>query len=68
VWPSRRYWLWSLRVWAVLAVGFVVLTIVDGQPGDLIVIFWSAWYWAMLSVTVALVLFTGRAITRVVRR
>jgi hypothetical protein len=68
MWPSRRYWIWSLRVWSALVAGFIVLTIVDGQPGDLIVIFWSAWYWAMLSVTVALVLFTGRAITRAVRR
>jgi len=68
VWPDRRYWLWSFRLWGVLAVGFIVLTMVDGQPGDLIVVMWSIGYWAMLSLAVALALFLSRVMLRGLRR
>jgi len=51
-----------------LAVGFIVLTVVDGQPGDLIVVMWSIGYWAMLSLAVALALFLSRVMLRGLRR
>jgi hypothetical protein len=62
VWPGRRYWLWSLRIWGILAAGFVVLTVADGKPDDLIVIFWSIPYWLLLCTVVAVVVFASRVI------
>jgi hypothetical protein len=68
VWPGRRYWLWNLRLWVVVVVVFIVMTIATGgQPGDVFALALWTELWLMLSVVAWVVLFTGRAVTRAVR-
>jgi hypothetical protein len=68
VWPGRRYWRWNLRIWIVLAVGFVVVDIVlEGPSGDIFALAEWTELWVMLSVTLWLILLAGGAIVRTVR-
>lgn len=68
MWPGRRYWLWSFRIWGILFVGFLSLGVYFGGEGDMLVVVEWTELWAMTTGFVALVLLSGRVATRVARR
>jgi hypothetical protein len=69
MWPGRGYWVWSLGLVAVLALGVVLVLLIGGPSGgglgnDLLGLCFGIVFWLLLSGALWLVLRVGRVEAR----